>query len=234
MIVFGTKKSDAIKAVFFITPLIIFSSYIFSTNIEGSGTFRYLFPLIFFICVGFIFIGITLNNSRQRLFIAFIVIASISMNVLTNFYFLANGIKNTVYASQLPNHNDIELGKFITGQGLRKGYTPFWSANITNYYSKESTNLLPYNCDDGNFRIFYWLISESNLYEDSKTSFILLERNSKPGGTDINNYRCGEAAIKQFGRPDKIMIAPGGSAILIYQFDIISKFYPRNNIDKPI
>jgi hypothetical protein len=229
----ASKKRSAPSLLLAVLPLLYFLSYVFSSNVEGLGTARYLMPAIAFVALG-LAVAALKDSAKGTSLVLLITVAATGLNTVANIKQIVHGAHQQSATHSSVNASDQKLADLLTQHNLSKGYAPFWNANITNYLSNNQTHILPYNCDSGRFRIFYWLISERVLNEGSSSSFLVLlqQDQARQNSVSITDYKCGKAALEQFGQTKEVIPGPN-SLVLVYDHDIKDQFEARTAKNSP-
>lgn len=219
----ATNPKQDIKYVFYrvvilLTILMIILAYLLTDNSGTSDTFRYLFPIIFFVAIFGVDILISIqrhkNMSRFYGVLLVLLLFTVGLNVFANTQVIRYRYSQNYKSSQAVNY---EVVKTIHSLGLSKGYTDYWNGNIHTYLSNREILFLPIVCLTDNIYRFNWLINKPDFQLAASTSFYL-RHNGEVAAVSACNKNTTDAI---FGHPVRtIEIAHGQYTLYVYDHDI--------------
>ncbi len=215
---FRNQKSRRAILLFF-TVTILLNITVFTVTVHGSHieNFRYLFvgtvfmvPLLSYVLMQ---LNITMNNIRVWLTFIFIFTGSLALNSAMNIKMSAQAFSQTG-GQQAVNLDHEKIITILSGEQLTKGYGDYWDANIITYLSNNAVSILPLACTDYKFKQYHWFVNTLDYGRKNDRTFFI--RNSD----DISNIIKACDPIKQFGTPNKKIIASSRYEIFVYNKDI--------------
>ncbi len=218
----ANRKKKPWYLLFVLTVLIITGLYIFSNKVIDIASTRYLVPVPFLVSIG-LAACLSYKNTITRYGLG-IIVGIISAANLINF---AVGVKLLPYNDV--NSQSAVLVDFLKSRGLEYGYSGYWLANSTTYFSEESVRIRAVICDkQGRLKPYQWLSAES-WYRPSGylgKTFVIGDRYGNVWGCPASYI------IAQMGYPttiEQLQVADQILSVYIFPYNIAERFTENTN-----
>jgi hypothetical protein len=213
--VLNWKKVDFWLGFFGFQIFLLISLFILNSQAVDIGNARYFvfLPYIFGILLAY-FLGKDASKPTRLIMLALIVFSL--------FITPARAVKQMLGHSSNPNIRTYELEKTLESRGLDKGYSDFWNAHTTSYFSNYNLTVVPLNCPNDKLEPYYWLVSNAMISQESKESFYISDANQ--GSTAACQA---EHILKQFGQPSEVIEADSHTKVYVFPYDISERMQKR-------
>lgn len=217
---------------FALQPAYLIAAYLLSTNVINLVTARYLILLPFY---GVILIALALITykglARSILYVALILMTAGSFLIICK-----DAINSRNYH---PDSYNEQVAALLVQNHLKKGYAPYWNANVNVFYSGYKVDVFPLICTGQVIRPQYWVVNNDILQTKTQQSFIIVaDYPTLNPGDQIEAGAQGEDctaqnAVKLFGEPHKIIDVTAYTKIYVYKHDLIESMPKRTDFKNP-
>ena len=203
------------KSFFVFVIVFMVIVYSFSSQAYTLLTYRYL-VLLPFLSLFLIIDWINALTKTKQLLLSFLIVLSILFNIGTT---LKAAKSSQPVVDNRANSQNFDLINSLQSRGLRKGYSQYWDANITSYFTNNKLSVLPVLCSPENItKPFLWMINAGLYSYPANKTYVILNSNTSQSPpmcnlTSINN---------QFGKPKSFYVIDDYT-VLVYNYDIQNK-----------
>jgi hypothetical protein len=182
--------------------------YFISKHDIDSLSARFLILVPFF-CVFILILGISKQNTRQRIILLVLIVILSVVNLLA----ATKKLTETPYRlGQVSNKIVVDIVNNGNLEDYTKVYADYWEAGITTFKSKNDIIGIQVLCDNKP-TLFRWWVNEEVLRRSAAKTAFVLDSSFMPN--------CSEQdVINQFGAPVKVIQPDPKVRIYIYNYDI--------------
>ncbi len=230
--IYATTKAffskDRVRETVGVLTILIFLSYLLSGAVGDVYSSRYLLLIPFLLVLSTALMLVAQKNKRTLEFISVIIILASTLNGFTYIIKIRAARINARTSDYLLNQNDYKLIDILNENSLHNGYSPLAYAHTVSYFSANTINITPIECNGSTPRPIYWLTTKKLIEQKPKRFFVIsLEPESQyvstydypAAGLKAGvHYGCSQLKItSKFGLPKKIIPLDNNTSVMIYE-----------------